>query len=421
MSYELQMFRWNELLPGQSNTCYTTIVTCKVKSSGCSSPARDREARAKPFGAHPNWCSSRPTIVSKANEERDVGATETQTPVGAHLVGGLYAPDVEQALRTTAGILGRHLYAITDGETGDRSKWARWQLGTLTVVDGIGLAGGQKQLTDKEDYAEVPALAIGEGVERIPDRVLGYADAAESSYGVFCKLRDEGVISAGVKFQVSVPTPYAVAVGYTQRADQERFLPIYADAMEREVQAISESVGDDLLLQYDVAVEIGVLAGAFEAASGLGDQAVITETLVDAFDRSPDGVEQGIHLCYGDRKNRHFAVPEDLSLCVELANAVAGKIAFAHMPVDRDTGRSPGYFEPLQDLTDTRLALGVIDYDGDYDRVGQLIDAAYKGGGGRQFAVATECGMARIDARGPGHPSLERLLAMHARAATPIR
>jgi len=35
------------------------------------------------------------------------------------------------------------------------------------------------------------------------------------------------------------------------------------------------------------------------------------------------------------------------------------------------------------------------------------------------FAVATECGMARIDERGPGAPSLERLLQLHARAAAP--
>jgi hypothetical protein len=37
-------------------------------------------------------------LVIKANEERDVGTTDTQTPVGAHLVGGPYAPDAEQAL-----------------------------------------------------------------------------------------------------------------------------------------------------------------------------------------------------------------------------------------------------------------------------------------------------------------------------------
>jgi hypothetical protein len=37
------------------------------------------------------------------------------------------------------------------------------------------------------------------------------------------------------------------------------------------------------------------------------------------------------------------------------------------------------------------------------------------------FEVATECGMARIDERGPGGPTLERLLTLHAEVAAPVR
>ena len=47
---------------------------------------------------------------------------DVQGAVGAHLVGGLKAADTETAMRTAGEILGRHLYAITDGETGDRSQ-----------------------------------------------------------------------------------------------------------------------------------------------------------------------------------------------------------------------------------------------------------------------------------------------------------
>ena len=73
----------------------------------------------------------------------------------------------------------------------------------------------------------------------------------------------------------------------------------------------------------------------------------------------------------------------------------------------------PGWtrgYKPLRDLGVGRLALGVIDYEGDGQRTRELIEAASKGSGGREFAVATECGMARIDERGPGMPSLEQLL-----------
>ena len=63
----------------------------------------------------------------------------------------------------------------------------------------------------------------------------------------------------------------------------------------------------------------------------------------------------------------------------------------------------------------------MIDYEGDEERTRELAQAATTGSGGMEFAVATECGMARIDERGPGSPSLERLLELHASTAAPIR
>jgi methionine synthase II (cobalamin-independent) len=352
-----------------------------------------------------------------------VSTQQVQTAVGAHLVGGLKAPDAESAMRTTAGILGRHLHALTDGETGDRSQWIWWQLGKLTAQDGIEMAGTHgNDDAGNEDYREFPAVAVEGSVTALASGSLGYADAAEESYGIFRRLRDEGVVPEGVKFQVSIPTPYATVVAWVREQDQERFLPIYADAIGEEVRTIAQVIPpQELLIQYDVAVEFGALTGNFATAGNLGEPEVVFKTLRDAVSRTPDGVERGIHLCYGDYKHRHFAVPEDLSLCVQMANAVGTEADFVHMPVDRDTGRRPDYFEPLRDLAANRLALGVIDYDGDEERTRELTEAAAEGADGAEFAVATECGMARIDERGPGGPSLEQLLELHARTAAPIR
>lgn len=351
-----------------------------------------------------------------------MGTAQVQTAVGAHLVGGLKAPDTETAMRTAAGILGHHLYAITDGETGPRSQWIFFQMNKLTAIDGIEMVGTHGRAeAENEDYAEFPALAVDPSVTEIPARGLGYADCAEESYAVFKRLRDEGVIPEGVRFQVSVPTPYASLVSWVRESDQERFFGPYADAMANEVAEIVRIVGDDLLLQHDVAVEIGALTGNFPSAGRLGDKDVVIDSLSDVMARTPPGAEQGIHLCYGDYKHRHFSIPQDLSLCVELANAVSDRSAFVHMPVDRDTGRQAAYFEPLRGLEAKRLSLGVIDYEGDEERIEELIRAASSGSGEMQFAVATECGMARIDERGSDGPSLTRLLTLHARVAAPIR
>jgi methionine synthase II (cobalamin-independent) len=350
---------------------------------------------------------------------------QTQTAVGAHLVGGLKAPDAETAMRTAARILGRHVRSIPDGETGDRSQWIFWQLGRLSDLDGIEVSGlSENPDAENEDYRAFPMLTIDPTVTSLPPRALGYADAAEASYAIFRRLRAEGAIPRKVKFQVSIPTPYATVVAWVGTDRQESFFPVYADAIAAEVRDIARAIDrDDLVIQFDVAVEVGVLTGAFEAAGNLADRRYVLEALGQALDDVPAGIERGLHLCYGDYKHRHFVAPHDLSLCVEVANGVGGAADFIHMPVDRDYGRDPAYHEPLRALRPLprRLALGVIDYEGDPQRTAELVAAASAGSGGMTFAVATECGMARIDERGPGGPSLERLLALHAEVAAPVR
>jgi len=342
---------------------------------------------------------------------------------GAHLVGGLKAPNAEAAMRTAGEILGRHLYSVTDGETGDRSQWIWWQIGKLTAIDGIELVGTKTQPAANPDYAEFPALAIDPSVERLPARLLGYADAAEESYRLFRRLREEGALPADLKFQVSIPTPFATVVAWVRPEDQERFYPIYARAIASEVEEIAKAIDSaDLVIQYDVAVEIGALTGAMPGAGELNEKRFIIDSLKATCAAPAGGVERGIHLCYGDYKHHHFTVPEDLSLCVEIANGVGDAAQFVHMPADRESGRNPAYFEPLRDLVPgRRLALGLVDYEGDEERTRELVEAAVTGSGGMEFAIATECGMARIDERGPDSPSLERLLELHARFAAPVR
>lgn len=351
-----------------------------------------------------------------------MASQHVQEAVGAHLVGGLKAPDAEAAMRLAGEILGRHLHAVTDGETGERDQWIGWQVGKLTSIDGIELVGTKStSARDNEEYSGFPALAIAETVGGLPPRALGYADAAEASYEVFKRLRREGALPEHVKFQVSIPTAYASVVAWVREEDQERFFEVYERAIADEVEAIAAAVApEDLVIQYDVAVEIGALSGAFAAAGELGEKHFVVESIRRALAAPSADVERGLHFCYGDYKHRHFTVPENLSLCVELANAAGERADFVHMPADRETGRDPHYYEPLRGLRAGRLALGVVDYEGDEQRTRELIEAAATGSGGREFAVATECGMARIGERGSGGPSLERLLELHARCAAPI-
>jgi methionine synthase II (cobalamin-independent) len=342
---------------------------------------------------------------------------------GAHLVGGLAAPGATEAMTTTATILGRHLTRLTDGETGPRSQWIWWQIDKLTALDGIAMGPPHvNPETGNPDYSVFPGLEVADGIQ-IPDRALGYADAAVASYGEFVRLREAGVIPADVRFQVSVPTPFAVVVAWSSGESQRRLWQPFKDALFAEVATIQAEIpAADLAIQWDVAVEIGSLEGVFTAIDELKPFERIVAELVDCLEQVQPPAERGLHLCYGDYKHRHFKAPTDLSLVVRLANAVAERTSydFVHMPVDREHGRSAEYFAALRDLRidGGEVSLGVIDYEDDPARIDELVAAADTAG--VPYAVATECGMARLGERGEA-VTLSDLLEQHARVAAPVR
>lgn len=344
---------------------------------------------------------------------------------GAHLVGGLAAPDTVAAMTTAATILGRHLQRLTDGETGERSKWISWQSERLAALNGIDWDSDHPGVATAVDEHARRRLRVQSGVE-IPPGTLGYATAARESYEVFTWLQTDGVIPAEIRFQVSLPTPFAVTVSWSEPDSQANLLRAYRDAMFAELRTIQEIVpAERLAIQWDVAVEVAVLerpGGPVSPVAELAPFERIVAELTRCIRQVNRPAQRGVHLCYGDHKHRHYVQPTDLALLVRIANAVAigAPLDFVHMPVDREAGRSREYFAPLGDLAigDAELALGVIDFENDSERIDELV--ANADAVGRPYAVAAECGMARIGQRGESVTAVD-LLEQHRRVALPIR
>jgi len=348
------------------------------------------------------------------------------TARGAHLVGGIALPDNREAMTAAAQVLGPRLRAIPDGETGARNQWIGWQIANLLGNPGFSMAEQPKMApsVEEESYAAMPQLTMTDEAQIVP-ATLGYSAAAIESYDVFRALREEGVIPAGVRFQVSLPTPFAVVVAWGALGQMERLFGLYKAALFEELRTIVGAIpAADLLIQWDIAVEIGVLEHAFAVDESLSDYgriiAEISACVEEVRRLSPDGeepVELALHLCYGDYHHRHFKVPEDLRLLTTIANDAYRQSPYelVHMPVDRDAGRNPEYFAPLRDLTDkVDLALGLIDYENDPAVIDLLVSNADRVG--RSYAVATECGMARVGERGEA-VTVEDLLLQHARVS----
>ena len=263
---------------------------------------------------------------------------------------------------------------------------------------------------------EIPRLRVKPGaiVDASTFRT-GYADMAIESWAVFERLQKQGVIPAGVKFQVCIPTPIAPTYNNLMPGDRPKLLPALTQHFIGEVAKIARALPNDrIAIQWDVCQEVL----AWENYYDKGPVDFRTETidvLTKVGDGVPSGIDLGYHLCYGSPADQHMVLPKDSGIMVEMTNAIAAgvkrPIQFFHMPVMKDR-TDDAYFAPMKGLKlgkDTELYLGLIHHD---DANGNAARLAAARRHVRVDGVGTECGMAR------GDPSrLPALLAAHGETA----
>ena len=342
-------------------------------------------------------------------------------PQGALLVGSVNYDDAETTMRTAAALLGDRLRRIPDGEVGKRFHWIMFQPDVLGRADGLERVG-YEPIPFKAGLDARP-LRIADGVDAadIVLPPLGYADAAIESYAVFRRLRDEGAVPDGIRFQVSLPTPVAIISSFFSGDDRGAFEPVYTAAMRRELDEILSAVPhEDLAVQWDVASEMGII----ERAAGYGKLMEawwagdpfdgLVSRLASLVDAVPAHVEVGVHLCYGDAGEKHFFEPTDAGTLVRYANAViaasARELSWLHLPVPiaRDDAE---YFAPLASLAPVaELYLGLVHREDGAEGAQRRIAAA--SAVAPVFGVATECGIGRAP-----EGSTEGILRTHVEVA----
>lgn len=337
-------------------------------------------------------------------------------PTKVHLVGSIALDSVEEVFHTAGGLLGRRLRRIPDGEPGGRRLWISWQYPLLRSLPFLKADASQPNQTS----GFLP-LELAEGIS--PDEIrfpeLGYAREARASYQDFVAARERGDLPPGVRFQVSLPTPFAVVNPFCAPKDRAAIEPAYEIAMLREIEAICRAIPyPDLCIQWDVCIEMILWDGRWPGMRNpfedlRGEMMSRMKRLAAAV---PNGVELGFHLCYGDWEAKHFIDPEDAGKMVDFANALASAVSrpitYIHMPVPIDRS-DDAYFQPLRDLklpSGTELYLGLVHADG-AEATRKRIAAA--GCYAPDFGIATECGMARC--RTP--EMIRTLLRIHAEAS----
>lgn len=342
-------------------------------------------------------------------------------PQGALLVGSVNYDDAETTMRTAAALLGPHLRRLPDGEVGKRFHWIMFQPDVIGQAEGIERVGDQPIPFPAGIDARGLRIAEGADAAAIELPPLGYAAAAIESYETFARLREEGAVPNGIRFQVSLPTPLAVISSFFGGDDRAAIEPVYTAAILRELDAILAAIPhDDLAVQWDVASEMGIIEhaagyGAVMEAWWPGDPFDgLVSRLAVLVDAVPDDVEVGVHLCYGDAGEKHFFEPTDAGNLVRYANAVvaasARPLTWLHLPVpiERD---DEGYFAPLASLVPVEeLYLGLVHREDGAAGASRRIAAAVPFA--PAFGVATECGIGRAPAG-----STEGILRTHAEVA----
>lgn len=335
-------------------------------------------------------------------------------PDSVHLVGSIGLDTVEEVFQTVGGLLGPYLRRVPDGEVGGRKLWISWQYPLLRASAHLRPdPSGAIRPTNR-----FPLLTLAEGVAPADVHFgeLGYAREARASYLDFVAARDNGTLPNNVRFQVCLPTPFAVVSSVVVAPALPAVEAAYERAMVAEIAALCRHIPHrDLCIQWDVCNEMVIWDGQPSDAVPAN---VSRQSLIERMRRLcaaiPGDVELGVHLCYGDFGAKHFVEPVDAARMVEFANALSRSIehslAYIHMPVP--AGRNDDAFHrPLRDLklaAGTELFLGVVHakdgVEGTKSRIATARRYAPK------FGIATECGMARARSE----ETVRALLQVHA-------
>lgn len=337
-------------------------------------------------------------------------------PRNIHFVGSIGLEDTETVFRTLAEQVGTGASRYPDGETGVRTNWIIWQ-GAI-FAEHADFEPAKRTPLQEQTGIEAPfRLRDTVDPKALTFETIGYAEEALRSYETFCRLRAEGVIPQGVRFQVSLPTPFAVVGSFVAGEQATSVEPSYEAAMSRVTQTLVDKIpNEDLAIQWDIAHEVvGFDRGPplYRPGRTLIDHA--TKTVTRLSETIPKAVQVGLHLCYGDPGHKHVVEPKDAAVLVQFANAIISgcprRIDWVHMPVPRDRS-DDAYFAPLTglDIGATELVIGLVHYtDGEAGTRARLgVAEKYIQG----FSIATECGFGRRPAQ-----TIPDLLRIHVAVA----
>ena len=336
-------------------------------------------------------------------------------PSSVHFNGSVNLPDADTVMREISARIPNGVRRMTDGEPGERNYWIVFQIQKFMAMPEFEAATEAREAYDTGDVEApaTPQLRLADGVSaedvRWPD--LGYATAYGESFEVFRSLQEAGTIPDGVRFQMQYPTPLACVAGSIVPEDMAAVGESYAAALFADLdRALASLPHDQIAVQWDVAVEFGLLEGTYAGAMPLEQ---VAPGLIRCIDHVPDDVPVGhAPAATATTVTSTSNSPTHWRCRSALVNAL---VSGARRPVNwfsftvPQAQREANYFVPLRDLSAgpvAELYFALVPYypadqpQGTTAEQVRLIDAALaeSASGAREWGICTECGMGRVEA-----------------------
>ncbi|MSQ50903.1 MAG: hypothetical protein EXR28_03340 [Betaproteobacteria bacterium] len=334
-------------------------------------------------------------------------------PHSIALVGSLPLANAREVFDASARYLGDRLKRYPDGETGARANWIGWQRKAFEAVEQL-----EPTQTREREYQLTPPFKLRDGAraENIHFPDLGFACEALAAWRIFASHIQSGVIAPNARLLVALPTAWAPVYSFTAYSAQIAVHARYEAVLLAEVAKITATVpSESLAIQWDVATEMSWWERLYPAPFEDVEHSVI-ESVARLGNAVPEGVELGIHLCYGSMNNHHWKEPADTRNLAAVANglfaASARRIDFLHLPVPQDRD-DDAYFAPLDHLRlpDTcELFLGLLHLSDGIAGAKRRMQAASRHI--KRYGIACECGLGRHSPE-----SIPDWLQLHADAA----
>ncbi|GAB4026899.1 hypothetical protein [Spirosoma koreense] len=348
----------------------------------------------------------------------------------ALLVGSLPFADEETCMTRALDVLGPLLFALPDGEIGEKTPtfpkgnriaWVIYALEKMTQDTQSWQIVKEPRRGDDGmaiDYDNIQKLKPLHSPADMPHHVrLGYDDFFHRSYPIFRQLREKRQLP-GLKFQLGVPTGFAMGFAFASPITWLRYTYAFNTVIAREVNAALATAGHDVIVQLEVPPE---LYAAYKLPAPLLGLAL--RPIKDLLAKITPGAQIGMHLCLGDFHNEALVHPKTLGKMVAFSNRLVDEwpvqhtLAYIHYPF-AEAGVPPSveasYYKPLKDIrlpSDTRFVAGFVHEKRTPDQNRSIL-RSIEDSRGKLVDVACSCGLGR---RAPD--TADKLMALMAQLA----